>query len=380
MTKKLTNSEFLERLENKGIKWKPIDKYENSKTKISFLCDRHGRFMARPNDILNGYGCPYCGGTKKMSESEFINKATHVHNGFFRYADCGFKNVSSYVDIICPIHGAFRQKANNHLNGQGCPKCKHKKITHSITKLKQINSSTKIISDIEFNERYYNRFGRIYDLSNTKYINAKTIFYPKCSIHGEFPITPNHLMSGRGCPKCGKNYHYAIDELINKFKQIHGDKYAYDKVIDSKTHEQIDILCHKHGYFRQTISNHLNGQGCPKCKSSAMQDEIRNLLADANIQFEEEKRFDWLGRKSLDFYIQKCNIAIECQGIQHFESISYFGGNEFFEKRLRLDKEKLDECRSHDITILYYANYDYDFPYEVITNKNKLLSLIKEKR
>lgn len=40
----------------------------------------------------------------------------------------------------------------------------------------------------------------------------------------------------------------------------------------------------------------------------------------------------------------------------------------------------LTYCKENGIEIIYYADYDYDFPYEVIKDKNKLLSIILEKK
>ena len=187
-------------------------------------------------------------------------------------------------------------------------------------------------------------------------------------------------MIGRGCPKCAKNYHYTKEELVEKFKDIHGCNFLYDRVKEAKTHEMVEIGCKTHGYFMQMVSNHLKGQGCPLCKESKMEKEITELLAKKEIEFEREKRFDWLGRQSLDFYLPKYNIVIECQGIQHFEPLDYFGGKEEFEKRKMLDSTKSEKCMENGIEIIYYADYDYDFPYEVIKDKNKLLSIILEKK
>ena len=45
-----------------------------------------------------------------------------------------------------------------------------------------------------------------------------------------------------------------------------------------------------------------------------------------------------------------------------------------------LDSTKSEKCMENGIEIIYYADYDYDFPYEVIKDKNKLLSIILEKK
>jgi hypothetical protein len=35
-----------------------------------------------------------------------------------------YKNWYTKVKIICPVHGVFEQKPNNHLNGANCLKCR----------------------------------------------------------------------------------------------------------------------------------------------------------------------------------------------------------------------------------------------------------------
>lgn len=58
---------------------------------------------------------------------------------------------------------------------------------------------------------------------------------------------------------------YTQEEIINKFKIVHGDKYDYSKVIYTKMVNNVVIICPKHGEFIQTPHSHLKGQGCPKC-------------------------------------------------------------------------------------------------------------------
>ena len=78
------------------------------------------------------------------------------------------------------------------------------------------------------------------------------------------------------------------------------------------------ITCPIHGDFEQTPHNHLQGKGCPLCRISHLEKEVGETLKRNTIQFEKEKQFEWLGRQKLDFYLNDFNIAIECQGKQHF--------------------------------------------------------------
>ena len=81
---------------------------------------------------------------------------------------------------------------------------------------------------------------------------------------------------------------------------------------------------------------------------------------------------------SLDFYLPDYNTAIECQGIQHFNCVSFFGGASFLEETKRRDNKKRILCKENGINLLYYSDLNIDFPYEVITNINDLLKEIEK--
>jgi hypothetical protein len=50
----------------------------------------------------------------------------------------------------------------------------------------------------------------------------------------------------------------------------------------------------------------------------------------------------------LDLYNSKYNFAIEYNGIQHYEPIEYFGGQDAFEYRCKLDLLKHDLCKENN--------------------------------
>lgn len=122
----LKKEEFVEK--SKYINGEKYDyslvNYINNKIKIKIICKIHGVFLQKPNHHLSGVGCPYCGGTKKLTQEEFEKKSSSVHNCFYDYSKTLYVNNEKNVNIICKKHGQFSQKAENHLKGQGCPKCK----------------------------------------------------------------------------------------------------------------------------------------------------------------------------------------------------------------------------------------------------------------
>jgi hypothetical protein len=60
----------------------------------------------------------------------------------------------------------------------------------------------------------------------------------------------------------------------------------------------------------------------------------------------------WLGRQHFDIYFPLLNIAVEYQGMQHFESVEYFGGNKAFEQNLLRDKKKKELSKNNNCELI----------------------------
>lgn len=77
------------------------------------------------------------------------------------------------------------------------------------------------------------------------------------------------------------------EEFIQKAKQIHGNKYDYSKTQYINIHEDVCIICYKHGEFWQRADNHIcKRYGCPKCKT----EKVGNLKRKSLEQFVEDAR------------------------------------------------------------------------------------------
>ena len=56
------------------------------------------------------------------------------------------------------------------------------------------------------------------------------------------------------------------EEILRRFREVHGNKYGYPIIDDIyKLDTKIEIICHSHGSFKQSIRKHLAGQGCRNC-------------------------------------------------------------------------------------------------------------------
>ena len=105
--------------------------------------------------------------------------------------------------------------------------------------------------------------GDMYDYSKVEYKHSKIHVTLLCSTHGEFLSRPNDHLNGHGCKQCGI-YRRSIERtsnthaFIEKAKQIHGDKYDYSKVVYTKNHHKIILVCSTHGEFLCSPGDHIN--------------------------------------------------------------------------------------------------------------------------
>lgn len=132
-------------------------------------------------------------------------------------------------------------------------------------------------------------------------------------------------------------------------------------------------------YTMSAIDDRIN----PPSHFSSLENDVHKALTKAGIAFDTGAQMSCLGRKHLDVLIRDCNIAIECQGKQHFEPIEYFGGQESYERQRKNDVDKRESVTQEGIQLLYYANAK-DVPqdwseYPVITNLDNLVDMVKSK-
>lgn len=116
-------------------------------------------------------------------------------------------------------------------------------------------------------ERFKKAHGDRYDYSLVDFKRVKDDVIIICKEHGEFPQQVGNHMMGVGCRKCAIQAK-TTDEFIQDARKIHGDRYDYDSVDYASAFEYIIITCREHGPFRKIPNAHLNGQGCPKCASN----------------------------------------------------------------------------------------------------------------
>lgn len=275
----------------------------------------------------------------------FIKKVKNLHNDFYDYSIVNYSNNYSKIKIICPIHGIFEQTPKQHLRGHGCKKCKGKKV---LSTEDFVNESSK-------------KHNNFYDYSNVNYKTSHIKVKINCPIHGIFEQKPNNHLHGQGCPKCNGGVSDTKKSWTKKANIIHNNNFDYSDVNYINSETKVAIKCKKcKNIFMQRPGLHINKkQGCPHCKKSNGEKEIKEYLEEKNILFIQEKRYKsckYIKELPFDFFLLNYNILIEYDGKQHFESVEFFGGEEAFKKRVIKDNIKTNFCINENI-FLYRISY-----------------------
>lgn len=248
--------------------------YTKSNTKVEITCKIHGTFYNIASNHLNrGDGCGKCGITRRVLSRydrinyiKFVERSNIKHNYKYQYPDQVINTVEDFAKIICPEHGEFTQKVTGHMNaGYGCNKCSY---------IAKVKSRTNLITYESFCKKAINVHGNLYRYPIQVIDGNEAKVAIICQEHGEFTQLASGHLRGLGCSLCSKYVKKDLNHFIIKSKEIHGDKYSYDKFLYIGSNTKGIIVCNEHGEFQQTPNAHIAAEhGCPYCGSGGTYSE-----------------------------------------------------------------------------------------------------------
>jgi superfamily II DNA or RNA helicase len=271
--------------------------YINYDVNVKIVCKEHGEFNQTPSNHIAGKGCPDCGGRPNYNKKKIITSFQKIHGKRYDYSLVNFKDVKHKVKIICRQHGDFEQSPDSHLRGSGCPKCPRKPR----------NSTETIVEEFKMVH------GKQYDYSLVDYKRSDIKVKIICDVHGVFEQTPESHLAGSGCRDCSGVPRYDQQKIIKKFREIHGDRYDYSLIQFVTTKEKIKIICQIHGVFEQTPQSHFKGANCPKCVGNTIKNNSKIIDEFKKIH---GNRYDY---SLVDYQNSKTPVKIICREHGVFE-------------------------------------------------------------
>jgi hypothetical protein len=296
---------------------------------------------------------------KGYTQETFEKRVKEVHGDRIDVSNFKYINSITSGEARCNICGnVWHPRADVLIRGCGCRKCYDKK-----------NSERKTIP---FKEIQYKISG--ITLHEDDYIDTKHKCTSTCNICGYTwrPLVRD-LMNGHGCPECVRHKesertkNKRLENTLKIIKEVHGDIYDLSllKTEFKSDRNYVHVICKKHGVFKVKLASFKNGCGCSKCNQSKLEKNVMNSLNENNIENIPQYSFNWMktslcGKLSYDFLIPNINLAIECQGRQHFEPVDAFGGKKELINTIKRDKKKMFLSEQNGVKLIYFLDEKYN--------------------
>jgi hypothetical protein len=252
--------------------------FVKAKEKVCIICPEHGEFWQLAKLHLKGHGCAICGRisckTKRSKTlNVFLSEAKNIHGDKYDYSKVNYINAMTPVEIICPIHGAFWQRPNDHIHRKyKCKKC----------------ARNNRMTTTDFIEKARLVHGRKYDYSKVRYVSTKNPVTIICPEHGEFEQRPEHHLKGCGCKACWGRF--TIAKKLSFLKS--------EDLVHLSSHQLIEIIGSKKlpREFKSLIYTPANSDA----RISTIQ-QLKNLFGNnANDEDIEKRTLDLAREKEND--------------------------------------------------------------------------------
>jgi len=314
---KRTTEQFEKELKLIQSNIKVIGNYINTDTKITVEDKYNILYNVKPYKLLQGKKPSIQSAVDKNLAFEI--KARILHGDKYGYSLINYIKSDVKIEIICPVHGVFKQNPYHHLMGKGCEKC------GTIKRGKE-----RRLTNQEFINKCQQIHGNEYDYTNTEYIHSKIKVFITCKKHGEFDQAPFNHIGGQGCPKCKKI------KISNKArKNSYGwSRTNWIKKNNSKTDSDPQIYIIKCFNFNEKFVkigmtlNSIKKRYPGKSEMPYNYDVLKIIKGNAGEMFDLEQKIKKFFKK--DFYIPiiKFNGMYESYDINKLQKILKFIENE----------------------------------------------------
>jgi len=152
--------------------------------------------------------------------------------------------------------------------------------------------------------------------------------------------------------------------IIDKWKKVDYQAAEIQQFFDMKFREEENIKRYELGY--NSVGSLFN------------ETRLYNLVKSEFPNYTVISQFSpiWLKPQRFDIFIKELNIAIEYNGIQHYEAIDYFGGLDGLKNTQFLDKKKRQKSKTQNVKVID-IKYDMDMMSSLILIKEEIIKIEK---
>lgn len=253
MSKNITHAFVKEQIENDDHQLLSPE-YINAKTKLNYICPNGHENSMTWSNWQQGYRCPDCAGTKKLTH-EFVKQDIEKLSYIFLSKD--YNNSSSKFDYICPNGHENNMSWGHWQQGHRCPNCVgNKKLTN------------------EFVKQYFEERSCI--LTSKEYTNNSTKLKYICPNGHQNSKSWKHWQQVQTCPKCSdwgtSNFEKEVkDFVIGQGIEIIENDRTLIKNPENNYPMELDIL-----FPCKTKAIECNGIYWHSMPDAIVRDEIKN--------------------------------------------------------------------------------------------------------
>ena len=241
LTKEIVN----DRIADRGLVM--LDEYEHQKVKARFQCSQGHTWMARPNNVLFGKGCPKCGSISAANKKRLTVDV--VRN---RLAGRGIDLVGEYANsqtktlFKCNEGHTWEATPNSVMGGNGCPHCSGNVPL------------TKEIVNARIAERGITLLG------GYRGAHTKTLF--QCSEGHTWEARPGNIMQGKNCPHCDGQFPLSKEIVIERIADR--GLVMLGEYVNSMT--KTLFKCNEGHTWEASPGNVIGGTSCPHCSGNVL--------------------------------------------------------------------------------------------------------------
>lgn len=295
-------------------------KYVAYKKRVIITCRKHGDFLQRPSNHVEGQGCMKCVneakrkrfGKVKVYSGEiadlWLNKLQAKYP-WLKFSE--FSNPGVPCKVTCDKHGEMYVTAYSMLRSDGVA-CKYCARNMSEKKEKYLAKARELHGDQ-------------YDYSKFDFSENPATFI--CKKHGEFKQSRRgHIETKIPCRECERERRrMSKEEFLKRARDKFGDYYDYSKTNFVDTRTNVKIICPKHGIFIKKAGDHIRKPrypgdkigGCQLCIAAAKFEVIAIAILNKNkIKYKHQFMFDDF-RYKWDFMIPDLKFVIEIDESSH---------------------------------------------------------------
>lgn len=313
--------------------------YVNIKTELKFVCSEGHSWSALAATIKNGSWCSQCHFDSMRLSLDVFHKIAEERGG--RCLSTEYLGVSEKLEFECSEGHVWSATGGSIKRSRGswCPRCVHDALRLSLDNFHKIAAE---------------RGGRCLS-TQYKQIFEKLEF--ECAAGHRWKTLARTVQKGGWCPECAGVRPYSLGYFQDLARKNGGRCLSTEY---KKIHKKLAFECADGHQWKAAGSSIKNGSWCPYCVSGrGERNAIEFASFESGLVF-EKTRPDWLkttnnGKLELDGYSLESGLAIEYQGIQHYEytpKLFHQNGIEGFIRQQERDRLKAELVAARGILLL----------------------------